>query len=103
MDPSHIVSVCFRYGLLWLIWNNNRQWIIIVEFLLVKGPVYASYSMRLTKSMFLSKNVDNYQFFENEFRFYLMCVQGTYQTGQCLLSMIISPKCQCLWRNVEIV
>ena len=33
MDPSHIVSVRFRYGLLWLIWNNNNHhlWIIIVK------------------------------------------------------------------------
>ena len=38
MDPSHIVSVCFRYGLLWLILNNNNhQWIIILEVSFSKG------------------------------------------------------------------
>ena len=38
MDPSHIVSVCFRCDLLWLIWNNNNHlWIIILEVSISKG------------------------------------------------------------------
>ena len=77
MDSSHIVSVCFRCDLLWLIGNNNNnhRWIIIVEVSFSKGSslcllfnetdkVNGVYQKMWTITSSLKMG----------FRFYLMCV-----------------------------